>query len=142
MRQPARVCYIFRVGRKGVVGPRVLVVDDETGIANMLAERLQVAGYVPMVAESARRAMELVRTRAPDVILTDHYMPEVDGATFVRELRDEGYDIPVIMMSAGIDGELVALRAHAAGFLAKPFPMGDAISAIEAALCASRAEPR
>ena len=117
-----------------MVGPKVLVVDDETGIANMLAERLQVAGYVPLVADDAQRAMQLVRTRAPDVILTDHYMPEVDGATFVRQLRDDGYDIPVILMSAGVDGELVALRVHASGFLAKPFPFSDAIDAIEQAL--------
>ena len=113
---------------------KVLIVDDETGITTMLAERLEHAGYIPLVANDATRALALVRSRAPDVILTDHYMPNVDGATLIQMLRDEGCQTPVILMSAGIEGEVAALRAQATAYLEKPFQMNRAIEAIEQAL--------
>ncbi|RMH40021.1 MAG: response regulator [Deltaproteobacteria bacterium] len=115
-------------------GATVLVVDDESGITAMLADRLSFAGYRTLVAESAERAMSLVRARCPDVILTDLYMPNVDGAEFIRRLRDEGYDVPVIVMSAGIEGEIAAIRAQATAFLEKPFHMNRAVEAVDRAL--------
>jgi DNA-binding NtrC family response regulator len=112
----------------------VLIVDDESGITAMLADRLAHSGYLTLVAETAERAMELVRQRPPELIITDLYMPQIDGGTFVKMLREEGYEIPVIMMSAGIEGELAAIRAHASGFLEKPFNMNRAVEAVEKAL--------
>lgn len=112
----------------------MLIVDDESGITAMLADRLAHSGYLTLVAETAERAMELVRQRPPELIITDLYMPQIDGGTFVKMLREEGYEIPVIMMSAGIEGELAAIRAHASGFLEKPFNMNRAVEAVEKAL--------
>jgi DNA-binding NtrC family response regulator len=112
----------------------VLIVDDESGITAMLADRLAHSGYLTLVAETAERAMELVRQRPPELIITDLYMPQIDGGTFVKMLREEGYEIPVIMMSAGIEGELAAIRAQASGFLEKPFNMNRAVEAVEKAL--------
>ncbi len=117
----------------------MLVVDDEMGIVKLLADRLEFAGYVPLIAEDAERALELVRARRPDVILTDYYMPGVDGATLVQQLREAGCDTPVILMSAGIDGEVAALRMRAFAFLEKPFQMAAALEAIEQALASKRA---
>ena len=88
----------------------VLIVDDESGICAMLADRLSFAGYLTIAAESADRAMELVRERNPDVIITDLYMPNRDGSQFVEQLREEGFETPVIMMSAGVEGEVAALN--------------------------------
>ena len=112
----------------------VLIVDDESGITAMLADRLSFAGYLTIAADSADRAIELVRERNPDVIITDLYMPQRDGAQFVVQLREEGFETPVIMMSAGVEGEVAALRAQAIGYLEKPFNMNDAIDVIERAL--------
>lgn len=112
----------------------MLIVDDESGITAMLADRLSFAGYVTIAAESADRAMELIRERNPDLIITDLYMPKRDGAQLIDQLREEGYETPVIMMSAGVEGEVAALRAHAVAFLEKPFNMNDAVELVEQAL--------
>lgn len=112
----------------------MLIVDDESGITAMLADRLSFAGYLTIAADSADRAMELVRERNPDVIITDLYMPQRDGSQLVEQLREEGFDTPIIIMSAGVEGEVAALRAHAVGFLEKPFNMNEAVEIVERAL--------
>ncbi len=110
----------------------MLIVEDESGVASMLADRLSFAGYRTATAEDGERALAL--ERRPDVVLTDLYMPRTDGATLIKLLRDEGVSAPVIVMSAGLEAETAALRAHADGFLEKPFRMDEALSAIARAM--------
>jgi DNA-binding response OmpR family regulator len=112
----------------------VLIIEDETGIATMLAERLSRSGYTVSVAEDGERALELVEQRKPDVILADLYLPRMDGEQLIRALRARGCSTPVILMTASNQGELVAVRAGAVDYLEKPFDMAVAIAAIENAM--------
>jgi len=104
----------------------------------MLAERIAHAGYRTAVAVDGFRALDVVLEREPDLVLCDLYLPNQDGETFIRRLRAAGKRTPVVVMSAAFDGAVIAQRAEATGFLAKPFQMSDALAAIERAMAVGR----
>lgn len=108
----------------------VLVVDDEFGIAEVLAEVLGDAGYDVVTAIHGRQALERLAARRPDVILLDFMMPVMNGpATLAALAADPGHrTIPVILMSS-LPETAVAARGYAA-FLRKPFKVAAMLEAI------------
>ncbi|MEE8606164.1 MAG: response regulator, partial [Nitrospiraceae bacterium] len=79
--------------------PRVLVVDDEEVIAEELAEYLQLKGYDVATAGSGLEALEVHRSRPADVVITDLFMPEMNGNELIRRLRRTDPDLPIMVMT-------------------------------------------
>lgn len=101
---------------------RVLVVDDEAEIREMLAEYLDSHGFEVMAADSGKAMRELLAKNVPDVVLLDVNLPGEDGLTLARYVR-ERYDLPIIMVTAAdeVVDRVVGLEVGADDYLTKPF---------------------
>lgn len=110
----------------------VLVVDDEFGIAEVLAEVLGDAGYDVVTAIHGRQALERVVARRPDLILLDFMMPVMNGpATLAALAADPGHrTIPVILMSSLPETAVAAQTRGYAAFLRKPFKVAAMLETI------------
>jgi DNA-binding NtrC family response regulator len=105
---------------------RILVVDDEVGIRELLFEILYDEGHTVELAEDAAQARAARQRTRPDLVLLDIWMPDTDGVTLLREWGSQGLlDMPVIMMSghATIDTAVEATRIGAVDFLEKPITL-------------------
>jgi DNA-binding NtrC family response regulator len=105
---------------------RILVVDDEIGIRELLFEILYDEGHTVELAENAAQARAARQRMRPDLVLLDIWMPDTDGVTLLREWGSQGLlDMPVIMMSghATIDTAVEATRIGAIDFLEKPITL-------------------
>jgi CheY-like chemotaxis protein len=115
------------------MGYRVLLVDDEPDFLAVIRARLSKAGYDVMCANHGRDAMDKLRIKSPDVIVSDVIMPVMDGIDLYQELKSssETRRIPVIMMSVK-DRLGESFRAVGADdFLAKPFEVDDLVKKIQ-----------
>jgi two-component system, OmpR family, KDP operon response regulator KdpE len=114
---------------------RILVVDDEPQIHRFLAPALAASGYETVRAERGDEALRLAAARAPDAILLDLGLPDMDGHEVLRKLR-EFTDVPIIILSAR-DREaekISALDAGADDYVEKPFKLGELLARIRTAL--------
>jgi excisionase family DNA binding protein len=103
--------------------PRVLVVDDESSIRDLLSKTLALAEYDVDLAPDGRTALERLRIIPYDLLITDLKMPGVDGLAVIREARRLKADIPVIIIT-GFSTEASAIEAvnlGVSGYLTKPF---------------------
>nr|WP_314628996.1 response regulator [uncultured Noviherbaspirillum sp.] len=115
----------------------ILVVDDEMGIRELLAEILGDEGHVVTMAENAQQARQIRATSTPDLVLLDIWMPDTDGVTLLKEWqRDRMLTMPVIMMSghATIDTAVEATRIGALNFLEKPISLQKLLKAVQQGL--------
>src|SRR3954447_6042490 len=106
----------------GTARPRVLVVDDEASIRDLLAKTLALAEYDVDLAPDGRTALERLRIIPYDLLITDLKMPGVDGLTVIREARRLKTDLPVIIIT-GYSTEasaIDALNLGVSGYLTKP----------------------
>ena len=78
----------------------ILVVDDEKHICLLYEEELSDAGYHVVTASNGRQALEMIARQTPDLVLLDIKMPEMDGAEFLRQLREFNTDLPIIISTA------------------------------------------
>jgi DNA-binding NtrC family response regulator len=104
----------------------ILIVDDEVGIRELLSEILFDEGYHVSAAENAAQARAFRSRQAPDLVLLDIWMPEVDGITLLKEWVAQGLlTMPVVMMSGHgtIETALEATRIGAVDFLEKPIAL-------------------
>lgn len=85
----------------------VLIAEDDPGILEICGGTFKRAGFKTIVCSDGEAALEKIRSRQPDVVLLDIRMPKVDGLTLVRRLRAEGNQIPVVLMSAELQGKEV-----------------------------------
>ena len=116
--------------------PRVLVVDDEATIRDLLAKTLALAEYDVDVAPDGRTALERLRIIPYDLLITDLKMPGVDGLTVIREARRLKADLPVIIIT-GFSNEASAIEAvnlGVSGYLTKPFRVPRVLAAAAKAL--------
>lgn len=118
----------------------ILVCDDEELIRWSLAEQLRADGFVVHEAENGRQCLEVVRSAAPSLLFLDLKMPELDGMSVLRQLREADSDLPVIVITAhgGVESAIEATRLGASGYLQKPFDLREATLAAERALAAHR----
>lgn len=103
--------------------PRVLVVDDEASIRDLLSKTLALAEYDVDLAFDGRTALDRLRTTPYDLLITDLKMPGVDGLTVIREARRLKTDLPVVIIT-GFSTEASAIEAvnlGVSGYLTKPF---------------------
>ena len=115
--------------------PRILVVDDDDGVREMVRQMLQRAGYEVSVAVNGKEGLKLFRSESPDLIVLDIVMPEKEGLETIRELRRDDPGVKVIAMSGGgrmgpqnyID---VALALGAQRAFAKPLDRKKFLAAV------------
>jgi len=84
---------------------KILVIDDEQGIRNLLDTLLRRKGYDVVLADSGRKGLELFRREHPDVVVLDLKMPEMDGLTVLRKIHSIEPGKPVIMLTGAGTGE-------------------------------------
>lgn len=121
---------------------RILIVDDEYGLAEMAAELLAMKGHTVATAINGKLALESLSQMRPDVILVDLMMPIMSGDEMVRQLkRTPAFcDIPVIMMSAaGFEGLDADLHPLIGGFLQKPFTFDELMAELHRVVMAGPA---
>lgn len=121
----------------------IMVVDDEPDIRQLVSEILEDEGYRVVSAENAERARDLHRSRKPDLILLDIWMPGQDGISLLREWRENGtLACPVIMMSGHgtIETAVEATKLGAYDFIEKPLSLAKMLLTVSNALRASQLE--
>lgn len=117
---------------------RVLIVDDEAPIREMIAVALEMAGYDCMEAENANAAHALIVDDKPDMVLLDWMMPGASGIEFARRLRKDETtaDIPIIMLTAkgDEDNKIKGLEAGVDDYITKPFSPRELVARLKAVL--------
>jgi DNA-binding response OmpR family regulator len=114
---------------------KILIVDDEKKIVRLVQAYLEKDGYETLQAYDGAAALELWRREAPDLIVLDILMPEVDGLEFLQEVRRTSM-VPVIMLSARSQemDKLVGLGMGADDYMVKPFSPRELVARIRAVL--------
>ncbi len=124
---------------------KLLIVDDEVGIRELLSEILSDEGHSVLTAENAEEARKLVASESDlNLILLDIWMPDTDGVTLLKELSARKLiRCPVVMMSghATIDTAVEATKFGASDFLEKPISMSRLLGAVNSALAQPVSEP-
>jgi excisionase family DNA binding protein len=118
------------------IRPRVLVVDDEASIRDLLSKTLALAEYDVDAAPDGRSALERMRMYPYDLLIADLKMPGMDGLTVIKEARRYKTDLPVIIIT-GYSTESSAIEAvniGVAGYLTKPFRVPQVLAAAAKAL--------
>lgn len=126
---------------------RLLVVDDEDALVDMVSTALRFAGYHVRSEQSGLDALRAVKAEQPDLVVLDVNLPDVDGFEVCRRLRRDGHQMPVIFLTArdGLDDLRTGFRQGGDDYLTKPFSLEELSLRIAALLRRSlgdRAEPR
>jgi DNA-binding response OmpR family regulator len=116
--------------------PKILLVDDEPSITENLSAFLSRAGYAVETASDGRKALETIEKNAPELVVLDVLMPEMDGRAVLRTLRSKGNHLPVILLTqVGEAGErAMALEEGADDYLNKPFDPRELLARVRAVL--------
>ena len=113
----------------------VLVVDDEPRIVQLARDYLEHAGFAVIAASDGRAALQLARSRHPDLVVLDLGLPGLDGLDVTRALRADG-NLPIVMLTARDDelDKLLGLELGADGYLTKPFSPRELVARVRAVL--------
>ncbi len=119
-----------------IVGHRVLVVEDDAGLADMLAELLRDEGYTVVVARNGQRALHEGLSQPFDVLLMDRGLPAIDGLDVLGRLRGKGITTPVLILSALSNpaDRVEGLDRGAEDYLGKPFDVEELLARLRALL--------
>ena len=122
---------------------RLLVVDDEPTILELLAGTLRFAGFDVQTAISGAEALRAAAADRPDLILLDVMMPDCDGFEVVRRIRSGGPRVPVIFLTArdNVHDRVNGLTLGGDDYVTKPFSLDEVLARIRAVLRRSRGEP-
>ncbi|WP_309081237.1 response regulator transcription factor [Zhihengliuella sp.] len=115
---------------------RLLVVDDEPNIRELLATSLRFAGFEVFAAANGREALELAESEQPDLAVLDVMLPDMDGFTVTRKLRAAGRHFPVLFLTARDDTEdkVTGLTVGGDDYVTKPFSLDEVVARIRAVL--------
>jgi two-component system, OmpR family, response regulator len=115
---------------------RVLVVDDEPNIRDLVAVALRFHGFAPVTAATGEEAMRDVRTERPDLIVLDVMLPDLDGFEVCRRLRADGHDVPVIFLTARDtpSDTVTGLTLGGDDYVTKPFSIDALVARVRAVL--------
>ncbi|PWR18963.1 two-component system response regulator CreB [Zavarzinia compransoris] len=118
---------------------RILIVDDDPHIRELLAFALAKAGYAPAEAAEGEAALAMVATAAPDLVVLDINMPRLDGLEVCRRLRAGG-DLPILFLSSRDDeiDRIIGIELGADDYVVKPFSPREVVARIGAILKRSR----
>ncbi|MDI7275016.1 MAG: response regulator transcription factor [Anaerolineae bacterium] len=115
---------------------RVLIVDDDRKVVELVALYLKRDGYRVLAAYDGAEALELAREKRPDLIVLDLMLPGMDGLSICRTLRAEGHTVPIIMLTARTleEDKLVGLDLGADDYVTKPFSPRELVARVRAVL--------
>jgi two-component system, OmpR family, response regulator len=115
---------------------RLLVVDDEPNILELLATSLRFAGFEVTTATNGREALAAARNSRPDLVVLDVMMPDMDGFDVVRRMRGEGATVPVLFLTArdATEDKVAGLTVGGDDYVTKPFSLEEIIARIRAVL--------
>lgn len=115
---------------------RILIVDDDAQLLQQLKTVLEEQHYAIETARDGQKALEAISSGAFDLVILDIMMPKIDGLSFLREIRQESIDTPVLMLSArgATEDRVKGLDLGADDYLAKPFSLGELLARIRALL--------
>ena len=115
---------------------KLLVVDDEPNILELLATSLRFAGFEVVTAANGREALEKAETESPDLAVLDVMLPDMDGFTVTRKLRSSGRLFPVLFLTAKDDTEdkVTGLTVGGDDYVTKPFSLDEVVARIRAVL--------
>jgi two-component system OmpR family response regulator len=115
---------------------RLLIVDDEPNIVELLSASLRYAGFEVQTAMSGEQALEVARRYRPDMLVLDVMMPGIDGFGVVRRLRGDGERVPVLFLTArdGTEDTITGLTLGGDDYVTKPFSLEELIARIHAVL--------
>ena len=119
-----------------MTSPRVLVVDDEVYIRDLVSSALRIAGLEPTTAAGGEEALQAVERDQPDLVVLDVGLPGLDGFEVCRALRDRGEQVPVIFLTAR-DAKEDMLQGFTKGgddYMTKPFSLDELIARVRAVL--------
>jgi DNA-binding response OmpR family regulator len=119
---------------------RVLVVEDQRDLANLLAHNLRMEGLDVRTVEDGREVLPLVRSWAPDLVILDLMLPGLDGFEVLRGIRGHTLDLPVLVLSArGEEQDKVrSFRLDADQYVTKPFSLVELLERVHALLRRNR----
>ena len=116
--------------------PRVLVVEDDQEIAQVLLRSLRMEGYEARASYDGEAALADAREFSPDLVILDLGLPKLDGIDVARTLRHDGGDVPILMLTArdAVDARVEGLDAGADDYLVKPFERQELLARLRALL--------
>jgi two-component system response regulator PrrA len=120
----------------------VLVVDDDEAIRTALERALGLEGFVVATVDGGHAALEAVDADPPDVLVLDVVMPDLDGVAVTQALRNQGRELPILILSAldEVGDRVAGLQAGADDYLVKPFAVDELVARLRA-LLRRRREP-
>jgi two-component system OmpR family response regulator len=115
---------------------RLLVVDDEPSIRELLTASLRFAGFDVVPAADGAEALKLAEQHRPDLVVLDVMLPDLDGFTVTRKLRERGRDMPVLFLTARDDtvDKVAGLTVGGDDYVTKPFSLEEVVARIRAVL--------
>ncbi|MCC7014420.1 MAG: response regulator transcription factor [Planctomycetes bacterium] len=117
-------------------GEKLVVVEDEEHLAEVIADNLELEGYAVEVIGNGLQALERLRGEKPALVLLDVMLPGMDGFTICDTLRKEGRDMPILFLTArsGLDDRVRGLEIGGDDFLGKPFDLRELMLRVRAIL--------
>jgi two-component system, OmpR family, response regulator len=124
------------VSRQRSPDARLLVVDDEPGIRDLLATSLRFAGFEVHTAADGQEALRQAEAVRPDLVVLDVMLPDLDGFAVTRRLRERGRDTPVLFLTAKDDiaDRVAGLTVGGDDYVTKPFSLEEVVARIRAVL--------
>lgn len=115
---------------------KIMICDDDQGIVEMLELFLELEGFNVICEINSTNLIKRLTTHRPDLLLLDLWMPLLSGDQVIKIIRNtpEVKDLPVLILSASVDGAVIADDLGANGFIAKPFDLDEITSKINTIL--------
>jgi len=112
----------------------ILIIEDNADIARGLRDNLEVEGYEVDVAHDGEQGLARLRGRPPKLVILDLMLPRLDGMQVLRRLRDEGFEMPVLILSAraGEAEKVRGFRVGADDYVTKPFGLRELLARVDA----------
>ena len=121
---------------------RLLVVEDEPNIRELLATSLRFAGFEVHTASNGTEAIRLAGSLEPDLVVLDVMLPDLDGFAVTRRIRESGKHIPIVFVTArdSVDDKIKGLTVGGDDYVTKPFSLEEVVARIRAVLRRTRGE--
>ena len=121
---------------------RLLVVEDEPNIRELLAPSLRFAGFEVHTASNGTEAIRLAGSLEPDLVVLDVMLPDLDGFAVTRRIRESGKHIPIVFVTArdSLDDKIKGLTVGGDDYVTKPFSLDEVVARIRAVLRRTRGE--